>query len=152
MTYCLASNVNDGLVLCSDSRTNAGTDVVSTYSKMFIFVWPGARFFCLLSAGNLATTQAVVKKLNSDVPAWLVPNLSTVTTMHEAADGVGMSNVTVGPPSELLIYRRDSLDGGRRLFFREDDPYAKELSEKWNAGLIGALEALPLFEWERNAP
>jgi len=26
MTYCLAINVNDGLVFCSDSRTNAGTD------------------------------------------------------------------------------------------------------------------------------
>ena len=241
MTYCLAINVNDGLVLCSDSRTNAGTDNVSTYSKMFVFNWPGVRFFTLLSAGNLATTQAVVKKLNSDIPAGLVPNLTTVATMQEAADYIGListqvqklhgtrdtsstnfeatfiiagqiqgqdtetymiypqgnyihesaahpflqigeikygkpildrvikpevhlepaarcalvsmnstirSNLTVGPPVEMLIYRRDTFDGGKRLYYREDDPFFREMSEKWSTGLFQALEALPHFDWE----
>jgi len=241
MTYCLAINVNEGLVLCSDSRTNAGTDNVSTYSKMFTFCWPGVRFFTLLSAGNLATTQAVVKKLNSDVPAGLVPNLTTVATMQEAADYLGListqvqklhvgrdtgstnfeatfilagqiegqapetfmvypqgnyihkspehpflqsgefkygkpildrvikrdvfleraarcalvsmnstirSNVTVGPPVELLLYQRDSLEEGRRIIFREDDPFAITFSEKWNEGLMMALKSLPRFDWE----
>ena len=50
MTYCLAINVNDGLVLCSDSRTNAGTDNVSTYSKMHIFGVDGERQMVVLSA------------------------------------------------------------------------------------------------------
>lgn len=90
MTYCLAMNVNEGLVLCSDSRTSAGTDNVSVYPKMFTFAWPGVRFFTLLSACNLATTQAVVKKLTSDIPAGTVPNLTTVTSMQEVADYVGM--------------------------------------------------------------
>jgi len=63
MTYCLAINTDQGLVFCSDSRTNAGIDNVSTYSKMHTFVWPGEWVFVLLSAGNLVTTQAVVKKL-----------------------------------------------------------------------------------------
>jgi len=63
MTYCLAINTDQGLVFCSDFRTNAGIDNVSTYSKMHTVVWPGERVFVLLSAGNLATTQAVVKKL-----------------------------------------------------------------------------------------
>src|SRR5690606_10510252 len=58
------------------------------------------------------------------------------------------SNVTVGPPVELLIYERDSLTEGRRLFLVEDDPFAKQLSEKWNEGLILALENLPKFAWE----
>jgi len=241
MTYCLAINVNDGIVFCSDSRTNAGTDNVGTYSKMHTFVWAGDRVFVLLSAGNLATTQAVVKKLHSDVPNGFVPNLTTVSTMQEAADYLGIvstmiqkqqierdtastsfeatfilggqvgteapeifmiysqgnyiheslehpylqigeikygkpildrvikrdvfleraarcamvsmnstvrSNVTVGPPIELLIYERDSLSAGRRVYFTEDDPFARQLSEQWNQGLLMALQGLPRFPWE----
>ncbi len=90
MTYCLAIHLDKGLVFCSDSRTNAGVDNVSTYSKMHNFVWPGNRVFVLVSAGNLATTQAVVNKMNRDVDQGLVPNLLSVTSMHEAADYVGM--------------------------------------------------------------
>jgi putative proteasome-type protease len=241
MTYCLAINVNEGLVFCSDSRTNAGIDNISTYSKMHAFHWPGERFFVLLSAGNLATTQAVVKKLNSDIPADAELNLKTVASMQEAADYVGMvstavqrqqterdtantdfeasfifggqiagavpeifmvypqgnyihessehpflqigeikygkpildrvirreldldraarvalvsmnstvrSNVTVGPPVNLLIYERDSLAPGRRLNLTEDDDFARQLSDCWNRGLLMALEILPRFPWE----
>ena len=95
MTYCLAINVKEGLVFCSDSRTNAGVDNVSVYSKMRTFCWPGDRFFVLLSAGNLATTQAVVKKLNGDIPNGLVPNLLSVRTIEEAADYVGIVSTQV---------------------------------------------------------
>ena len=63
MTYCVAIKVDQGLVFCSDSRTNAGVDQISTFSKMHTFCGDGERFFVLLSAGNLATTQAVVAKL-----------------------------------------------------------------------------------------
>lgn len=63
MTYCIAINTDQGLVFCSDSRTNGGLDNISVYSKMHTFVWPGERTFALLSAGNLATTQSVVKRL-----------------------------------------------------------------------------------------
>ncbi len=235
MTYCLAINLNQGMAFCSDSRTNAGMDNVSTYSKMHTFVWRGERTFVLLSAGNLATTQAVVKKMRRDVEQGMVPNLVTVTSMHEAADYVCMvstdlqhlhasrdlantsfeasfifggqigfaapemfmiypqgnyihesdehpslqigetkygkpildrvikrhvsleraarcalvsmnstvrSNVTVGPPIELLIYERDSLNAGRRLYLTEDDPFAREISERGNAGLIPPLASL----------
>ena len=60
------------------------------------------------------------------------------------------SNVTVGPPVELLIYERDSLTEGRRLYMTDDDPFARELSERWNEGLILALEKLPHFPWEKQ--
>lgn len=244
MTYCLAINVDQGLVFCSDSRTNAGTDNVSTYSKMHAFSWPGEREFVLLSAGNLATTQAVVKKLHSDIPNGLAPNLLAARTMQEAADYVGIvsslvqkqqqerdtartnfeasfifggqiagappelfliypqgnyihesrehpylqigeikygkpildrvikkdvvleraarcalvsmnstcrSNVTVGPPVELLIYERDTLKPGRHLVLAEDDPFSRQLSERWNEGLLMALQNLPRFDWEVGA-
>ncbi|MBW9250146.1 MAG: peptidase, partial [Acidithiobacillus ferriphilus] len=66
MTYCLTAHVAEGLIFCSDSRTNAGADNVSIYSKMHSFCWPGDRFLCLLSAGNLATAQGVVKRMQQD--------------------------------------------------------------------------------------
>jgi putative proteasome-type protease len=95
MTYCLAINTDEGLVFCSDSRTNAGFDNVSTYSKMHTFVWPGDRFLVLLSAGNLATTQSVIKRLNADLNKGVSPNLLNVASMHEAADYVASVSTEV---------------------------------------------------------
>jgi len=54
VTYCIGILVDEGVVLASDSRTNAGIDRVSTFRKMFIFEKPGDRFFALLTAGNLS--------------------------------------------------------------------------------------------------
>ena len=59
MTYCVGMRLTDGLVFLSDSRTNAGVDQISTYRKMTVFEHPGERLMVLLSAGNLAITQAV---------------------------------------------------------------------------------------------
>ena len=67
MTYCLAIAVDEGLVFASDSRTNAGADQVATYGKMHTFTAAGERIFVLLSAGNLATTQAVVARLRRSI-------------------------------------------------------------------------------------
>ncbi|MEM1111624.1 MAG: peptidase [Pseudomonadota bacterium] len=69
MTYCLAIKLDQGLVFCSDSRTNAGPDRVSTYSKMHRFSVPFDRSLTLLTAGNLATSQAVVKQIQRDLEA-----------------------------------------------------------------------------------
>ena len=59
MTYCVGMRLNEGLVFLSDSRTNAGVDQISTFRKMTVFEHPGERLIVLLSAGNLAITQAV---------------------------------------------------------------------------------------------
>ena len=59
MTYCIGMQLDDGLVFLSDSRTNAGVDHISTFRKMTVFEHPGERMLVLLSAGNLAVTQAV---------------------------------------------------------------------------------------------
>jgi putative proteasome-type protease len=89
MTYCLAATVNDGLVFVSDSRTNAGIDQLGTFSKMHPFTDIPGRFFTLLSAGNLATTQAVVARLHRDVREGNTPSLASVTRIREAADYIG---------------------------------------------------------------
>ncbi|MDB5314579.1 MAG: peptidase, partial [Rhodospirillales bacterium] len=58
MTYCVGLYLNDGLVMLSDTRTNAGIDHISTFSKMHVAEYPGDRAICILSAGNLAISQA----------------------------------------------------------------------------------------------
>ena len=60
MTYCLGLLLDNGLVMASDSRTNAGVDQIAKVKKMAIFDNPGERVIVVLSAGNLGTTQSVV--------------------------------------------------------------------------------------------
>jgi hypothetical protein len=65
MTYCVGILVDTGLVMLSDSRTNAGVDQINTFRKMATFQRAGDRVLVLLSAGNLAITQAVVNRCTS---------------------------------------------------------------------------------------
>lgn len=241
MTYCLSINTDSGFVLCSDSRTNAGFDNISTYTKMHTFSWLNNRVFALLSAGNLATTQLVIKRIQADLASGALPSLLSVSNMQEAADYVATvstsvqnlhvvrdsgnvsfeatfilagqigtarhetlmiypqgnyihestehpflqigevkygkpildrvikrntllepaarcalvsmnstvrSNLTVGAPIDLLIYEKDSLSISHQLCMKEEDPFAKQLSEAWNKGLVAALDNLPRFYWE----
>jgi len=92
MTYCLAIRVNTGLVFVSDSRTNAGVDSVSTYSKMYTFGIPGDRQFVILTAGNLATTQGVIAQIKRDIEQCAPANLMNVARMSDAADYLGNVN------------------------------------------------------------
>ena len=48
MTYCLGICVEQGLVLASDSRTSAGVDYASVYSKMHAFKPAADRQFVLI--------------------------------------------------------------------------------------------------------
>ena len=63
MTYCVGMVLEKGLVLMSDTRTNSGVDNISVFRKMFHWQVPGERIISLMTAGNLATTQAVMSKL-----------------------------------------------------------------------------------------
>jgi putative proteasome-type protease len=66
MTYCVGMRLNAGLVFLSDSRTNAGMDQISTFRKMTVFEKEGDRVLVILSAGNLAITQAVKQLLGAE--------------------------------------------------------------------------------------
>jgi len=90
MTYCVGLSLDQGLVFASDSRTNAGVDYVTTYSKMHLFTPADDRLFVILSAGNLATTQEVINHIQRDLdyPDGS-PNLSNVKYLFEAAEYVG---------------------------------------------------------------
>ncbi len=63
MTYCVAMSLNAGMIFASDSRTNAGVDQVSRFSKMRTFVQPGERVIVMLSSGNLSITQNAINIL-----------------------------------------------------------------------------------------
>ncbi len=93
MTYCLAIALDEGLVFCSDSRTNAGADRVSTYSKMHRFSVPYDRSLVLLTAGNLATSQAVVAQIQRDLEEDEGFNLLKARYVSEIADYVGKLSV-----------------------------------------------------------
>lgn len=90
MTYCVGLSLDDGLVFASDSRTNAGVDYVTTYSKMHLFTPAPDRLFVVLSAGNLATTQEVINHIQRDIdyPTGGI-NLSNVKYLFEAAEYIG---------------------------------------------------------------
>ena len=67
MTYCVAIRTNAGLVFCSDSRTNAGADMLFSHSKMYIFTPAPDRTFVILTAGNLATPQAIISRIENEI-------------------------------------------------------------------------------------
>ncbi|AHK16484.1 MAG: proteasome-type protease [Thalassolituus sp.] len=67
MTYCVALKLREGLVLCSDSRTNAGVDHIASFRKLSVFDIPGDRVIFLQCAGNLASTQSVINILRHGI-------------------------------------------------------------------------------------
>ncbi len=244
MTYGVAIKVNDGLVFASDSRSNAGVDHVSVYSKMHVFTpRPEGPVFVLLTAGNLATSQAVVNQLQRDLDdpdcevrldrvqhlfdaAQYVGDISRrvqdryadalkcsgaevaatfilggqlpgqnpdvymiyaegnyisasaetpylqigetkygkpildrivtpATALEDAArcalvslDSTTRSNISVGPPFELAIYRRDEQRIGHYLNLGLQSPLYVTIGKRWNEGLRRAFERLPRFDWE----
>jgi putative proteasome-type protease len=114
MTYCVGVWLDSGLVLASDSRTNAGVDQVGTFRKMTVYERPGERVMVLLSSGNLSVTQAVISLMEQQANQ-NQPSLWTVPTMYEAARLVG----------ENL-----------REIHKRDGPYLKERNIDASAGFI----------------
>jgi putative proteasome-type protease len=89
MTYCIGIKLNEGLVFCSDSRTNAGPDRVSTYGKLHRLSIPGQRQLMLMTAGNLGTSQAVVAQIERDLREDASFNVSKAQYVSDIADYVG---------------------------------------------------------------
>src|SRR5262249_36377691 len=90
MTYCVGLDLEDGLVMLSDTRTNAGVDNISTFSKMHVFETPGERFITILTSGNLAICQSIVSLLREGVEVGdRTETLLTVPSMFRAAQLVG---------------------------------------------------------------
>tara|TARA_Y100000588_G_C13988544_1_gene810409 strand:- start:403 stop:789 length:387 start_codon:yes stop_codon:yes gene_type:complete len=90
MTYCLGILLDEGLVMASDSRSNAGVDDITKVLKMALFAQPGERVIAVLSAGNLATTQSVVTILQqAGHGGYATRDLFAAATLFDAARMVG---------------------------------------------------------------
>ena len=88
MTYCVGLRLNKGLVFMSDTRTNAGVDDIATVKKTHSWEIPGDRVITLMTAGNLATTQAVTSLLDERSQSG-GPSILTATTMFQVATLIG---------------------------------------------------------------
>src|SRR6478735_11155366 len=236
MTYCLGIVTKDGLVLASDSRSNAGYDQVNTVRKMHTFEIPGERAFVLLASGSLSLTQSILTLLRRDFD--MGRGLATAPSMYDAARVVGQqvrvvsdldreplerdeykfnvhfiiagqvkgetpglmliypqgnplfatedspflqigetkygrpildrgirfdktsleeaakyallsmdstmkSNVTVGPPIDMLVYQTDELNVTRQRRFAADDPDLAKLRARWEQALRQSVLKLP---------
>lgn len=241
MTYCVGVILASGLVLASDSRTNAGVDQIGNFRKMTVFERPGDWVIVMLSSGNLAVTQGVVALLeqraqmhqqniwnsasmydiaclvgetlrevqkrdgpylmehNIDANASFIlggqiygerhrlfnvytegnfieatpdtpycqngeikygkPILDRVITystgLMEAAkcvlisfDSTMRSNISVGPPIDLLCYERDSMKVGLQRRLWDHDSYFDNVREQWGAGLKRLFTDLPDPHWD----
>jgi len=91
MTYCVGLMLEKGLVLMSDTRTNSGVDNISVFRKMFSWSVPGERIITLMTAGNLATTQAVISRLEerTKTPSERQNSLLELPTMFQVAAETG---------------------------------------------------------------
>ena len=71
------------------------------------------------------------------------------TTLEEAAkyalislDSTMRSNVTVGPPIDLLSYKTDELEVKNHRRFVEDDPHLMGIRRQWEQALRKAVQEL----------
>lgn len=242
MTYCIGLNLDQGLVLASDSRTNAGVDHVRRANKMRVFAQDGERVIVTLSAGNLSLTQNVLNLLehraahdpdraglhnasslfevaqhigdamreirardepylrdsgidpsgsfivggqirgeaprlflvysegnfietSAEMPFFQTGEIkfgkpildriiTSATSLEEACkcvlvsfDSTMRSNLSVGAPIDLLVYRRDSLKVEIQRHMENEDPYLQAIRSSWSHSLHRAIEALPEPDW-----
>jgi putative proteasome-type protease len=204
---------DDGLVMASDSRSNAGFDQVNVCRKMYRFVHPGERAFVILCSGSLSISQSVITLLRSDFNAGR--GLACAESLYEAARIVGdciraisdldraslerdqfnfnvhlllggqvkgeapglpildrgvepgttlevaakyallafdatiRSNVTVGPPIEILLYRKDALELTHYRRFSATDQDLNTIHSSWEQSLRRAVEQLPEIEFRK---
>lgn len=110
MTYCIGLKIDGGLVFMSDTRTNAGIDNISTFRKMHVWEKTGERVIVMMSAGNLATTQAVVSLLDerSKIARDRSPTLLQTPSMYQTARLVGNTVREVIASSAPTGHKADS--------------------------------------------
>ncbi|WP_339109356.1 proteasome-type protease [Thioclava sp. GXIMD4216] len=131
MTYCVGLLLDAGMVLLSDTRTNAGLDNISTYKKMFTFERPGERVITVMTAGSLSVTQTTIAQLREaidDPEATADQSIMLAPTMLKVAEIIGatlarvrssinakmeMSQVST---SASMIVAGQRQDGAMRMF------------------------------------
>jgi putative proteasome-type protease len=118
VTYCIGIKLNAGLVMVSDSRTNAGVDQISTFRKMIVYERRDERFMVLLSAGNLSVCQSVREMLQT-----------------EQVRGEGAEPITIWNVTSMFDAAR-VLGSAMRRVFDHDGPALQQSGVGFNASMI----------------
>ncbi|WP_295884642.1 hypothetical protein [uncultured Thiohalocapsa sp.] len=138
MTYCVGLLLDQGLVMACDSRTNAGVDHISSYSKMHLFQPSPDRYFeSKFGKSSLDRFARCGLSLEEGARLCLVSLESTAR-----------ANLTVAPPYEVVLCPRDWMGPSHRLRLDVDDPDLVALSQSWDEGQRRAFAMLPSFSWE----
>lgn len=147
MTYCVGVLLESGLVMASDTRTNAGVDQVAVFPKMTVFEVPGERSMVMLTAGNLAITQAVLQHLHHDIATNAPENLHNVTNMFDAARLVGAAIRSVHREDAEYLKHHNTDFNISILFAGQIKGESTRLFNIYSAGnFIEASEETPYFQ------
>ena len=118
MTYCVGLLLKEGLVLLSDTRTNAGLDNISTYKKMYKFEAPGDRVITILTAGSLSVTQTTMARVQEaidDPESTEKTSILKARTMLDVADIVGTELAKVGADISEKLSRNSQARGSATM-------------------------------------
>ncbi len=130
MTYCVGLLLDAGMVLLSDTRTNAGLDNIAQYRKTFIFEEPGERVIAILTAGSLSVTQTTIARLEEAVSDPVTDEYSVMSapSMLQVAQVIGrtLSDVSADIQARMdraaqtatasMIVAGQRRGGGMRMF------------------------------------
>lgn len=116
------------------------------------------QLFLVYPQGNFITTSGHTRFLQVGEAKYGKPILDRIiqpfTSLDEAAlcalvsmDSTMRSNVSVGPPIEILSYARDSLRLDRYRCLKEDDAYLAAIKRAWNEKIAQAFADLPTLDW-----
>ena len=117
-----------------------------------------ARLYQIYTPGNFVEATAETPYFQNGEVKYGKPVLDRVITpdtpLIDAAkcalisiDSTMRSNLSVGPPIDVLLYRTDSLAIGYRISLEADDPYLSALSEKWSQSLNRAFRSVEEPDW-----
>jgi putative proteasome-type protease len=149
MTYCVGMLLEKGLVMAADTRTNAGVDNVGKFKKLHTWEYPGERVFVLLTAGNLAVTQAVTSLLSENIvhPPEGVETLKSVKTMFQAAHVVGAAVRSIKESDEGFLTANGEAFAASFIFGGQIGSEPPRLFNIYAAGnFIEATADTPFFQ------
>ena len=66
-------------------------------------------------------------------------------------DSTMKSNISVGPPINLVMYKTDTFEVRHKLELRLGAPYIAKIRQLWEKSVRRAFEAMPNIEWEQES-
>ena len=116
------------------------------------------RLFQIYAAGNFIEATEDTSFLQIGEHKYGKPILDRAVSyemdLHDAVklvlismDSTLRSNLTVGLPVDLLIYRNDTLRVELERRITDSDPYFRMISERWSVALRDAYRAIPRPDW-----